>query len=328
LVNPGSFSSYFESFGIENLDAIIKELNKIKEEKIHSKLGLESYCKEYLHYISSNCSAKYCGSVKLTLSYLKEYFRDKASLNSIRVRDVELFILWLKEKAPKGYRVYFRNLKAAFNKALIWEYIIQNPFTKVRLPKQQKEYPAYISKSELNKIISHTNNDIHKELFFFAFHTGCRLGEIVHLKWKSISYKKKEIIIGDGNFTTKSRSQRKIPFQGELFQRLTKWSKGWQKIIDDPEGYVFANKNGYHFNSDYVSKSFKKACRSAGMDERIHFHSLRHSFASALVQNEASLYAVKDILGHRSIVTTEIYSHMNTKTLHRAVALLDTAEFN
>lgn len=322
MVNSGSLSSELKSMSIDQVNTFITMLNKAKEEKIHSRHGLEAFCEEYSHYITSNCSAKYGGSVKLTLSYLKEFFHEKSNLDEISARDAEHFILWLKKKAPEGYRVYFRNLKAAFNKAQSWEYVTQNPFAKVKLPKHQKEYPSYISRSELNKIIAHTENDVLKELFFFAFHTGCRLSEIVHLKWKNIDYEKQEIIIGDGDFITKSRSQRLIPIQGKLLQRLRMWSKSWHKLRDNPSGYVFANKNGYHFNSDYVSKSFKKACRSVGMDERIHFHSLRHSFASALVQNEANLYAVKSILGHSSITTTEIYSHLNSKALHQAVALM------
>ena len=73
------------------------------------------------------------------------------------------------------------------------------------------------------------------------------------------------------------------------------------------------------YSTDYVSKSFKKACRAAGIEENIHFHSLRHSTASLLVQGGKSLYVVQNILGHASINTTQIYAHLQLETLREAI---------
>ena len=68
---------------------------------------------------------------------------------------------------------------------------------------------------------------------------------------------------------------------------------------------------------------FKRACKAAGMDKSIHFHSLRHSFASNLAQQGVSLYVIKELLGHSSVSTTEIYSHLNLETLKDAISVLD-----
>jgi len=76
-------------------------------------------------------------------------------------------------------------------------------------------------------------------------------------------------------------------------------------------------------NEDYVSKRFKRAVRSTGLNEDIHFHTLRHSFASNLIQKGASIYVVKELLGHESISTTQIYSHLQSENLSQAVSLLD-----
>jgi site-specific recombinase XerD len=72
-------------------------------------------------------------------------------------------------------------------------------------------------------------------------------------------------------------------------------------------------------NCEFISKQFKKVIRSAELNENIHFHSLRHSFASALVQRNVSLYAVKELLGHENIKTTQIYSHLQKDNLMYAV---------
>jgi integrase/recombinase XerD len=75
-------------------------------------------------------------------------------------------------------------------------------------------------------------------------------------------------------------------------------------------------------NEDYISKTFKQAVRDAELDNSIHFHSLRHSFASSLVQKGVSLYVVKELLGHEDLATTQIYSHLQKENLTEAVNLL------
>ena len=88
--------------------------------------------------------------------------------------------------------------------------------------------------------------------------------------------------------------------------------------------YVFSKRNGERFTGDHFSRRFKIVCKAAGLDNSIHFHSLRHSFASNLVQHGVPLYTIKELLGHSSISTTEIYSHLNMETLRKAVGKLDT----
>ncbi|NCS90569.1 MAG: tyrosine-type recombinase/integrase [Ignavibacteria bacterium] len=87
--------------------------------------------------------------------------------------------------------------------------------------------------------------------------------------------------------------------------------------------YVFAKSNGEPFTGDYFSKRFKRACKSAGIDKSIHFHSLRHSFASNFAQKGINLYTIKELLGHSSITTTEIYSHLNMDSLKEAIETLN-----
>lgn len=87
--------------------------------------------------------------------------------------------------------------------------------------------------------------------------------------------------------------------------------------------YVFCKINGEKFTGDYVSKTFKQACKDAGIDRSIHFHSLRHSFASNLAQSGVSLYTIKELLGHSTIATTEIYSHLNMDSLKDAIRVFD-----
>ena len=86
---------------------------------------------------------------------------------------------------------------------------------------------------------------------------------------------------------------------------------------------MFCKADGKKYTGDHISQSFKRACKAAGIESSIHFHSLRHSFASNLVQKGVPLYTIKELLGHSSISTTEIYSHLNMETLREAVKKLD-----
>ena len=94
------------------------------------------------------------------------------------------------------------------------------------------------------------------------------------------------------------------------------------------EGYVFHKKRGVVFSENYISKKFKQGCRLAGVSEKIHFHSLRHSFASNLVQRGVPIYTLQKLLGHSSVTTTEIYSHLSLDGLRDAVNVLNKPPLN
>ena len=114
----------------------------------------------------------------------------------------------------------YRILRAAFNKAKDWDLIIINPFTKFKLPKFQKNPPAYITIEQLEKILEHVPNKL-KDVYRFAFYVGLRLGELTSLRWKNVNLNDKIIQIGDAEFTTKSKKIRIIPINNEAAKILS-----------------------------------------------------------------------------------------------------------
>ncbi len=338
------------------MDGIADVLNKLSVEDVEKLsvlfninmksaaneiVTLRVFCDEYRNLIRNNCSQNYYSSVNISLNHLTKFFPVQKSLETIRQKDIELFLVDLQQSAPKGYRVYYRTLKAAFNKAVDWSYISVNPFVKVKLQKKQTLPPMFIEKNQLDKIVGYAEPEIVRDVITLAYYTGLRLDEIVNLKWKNIKLDSKLIVVGDEEFVTKGKKQRFVPICDEVHFVLNK-IKGLSDInnmsyanVEGPrevekkeslhgvKTYVFGKTDGSRYTGDYFSKRFKKACRAAGMDEGIHFHSLRHSFASNLVQKGVSLYVVKELLGHSSIKTTEIYSHLNVESLREAVNKLD-----
>ncbi|MHB8853119.1 MAG: tyrosine-type recombinase/integrase [Ignavibacteriaceae bacterium] len=283
---------------------------------------LRVFMEEYKLLIQQNRSKNYFNSVVISFDHLIKYFKPQRAINSISLRDAESFITQLQQNIKKGYPVYYRTLKAAFNKAKDWGYVKENYFTRIKLPRRQKLAPAFINNDQLTTINSKIDNEIVRDVVVIGFYTGMRLNEIVNLKWKNVNLTTRTITVGDEEFVTKGKNQRFIPISDEALQIFLKIQKSIftnKKIYE----YVFCKNNGDKFTGDYFSKRFKRACNAAGMDKGIHFHSLRHSFASNLAQQSVSLYVIKELLGHSSISTTEIYSHLNLDTLREAIMVLD-----
>ena len=250
---------------------------------------------------------------------LKEFCGDfKLSFYNFRL--IDNFISQTFERTNRGAALYYRTLKAAFNKAENWNYIPGNPFKKVKLPKLPQCLPAFITSEQLDQILSLTTRSDLKGIFLVAFYTGMRLSEILNLKWQSVDINTGMLHLKNTtDFTTKSKKERMIPIAKPLLNVITAMQNATNCVAAN---FLFVDKRNRKFNANFISKQFKKYSREAKLDENIHFHSLRHSFASNLVQRGASIFVVKELLGHEDINTTMIYSHLNQDSLKNAVLLL------
>jgi integrase len=296
------------------------------------EITLESFCKEMLVFMKRNRAEKTYEGVKLVCDYLMGYFSPLRKISSIGLRDAEQFLYSLKKHAPKGIYNYLRVLRATFNKAIEWNYIRENPFSKIKLERRQARKPIYITEDELKNILECIEAEVIKDFVVTAFYTGCRLGELVNLKWGNVDLGDNVLTIGDVNFQTKTRKQRVVPIhprvrtilerrlKGHSAKRRGRSEKNCNVVpISQKDFYVFGKANGFKFTGDYFSKKFKKACRAAGMSEEVHFHCLRHGAATRMIKNGATIPAVQRILGHSSIQTTMIYTHPDLESLRDAV---------
>lgn len=300
---------------IEKFKLIAEIFNQTNKIEI---VTLRVFAEEYSNLIKQNRSAAYYNSVAISLKHLTDYFGIQRSIQSIGLKEVESFLTYLQRKVVKGYRVYYRTLKAAFNKAIDWGYVKENYFLKVKLPKKQRVNPAYIDERQLLLICQKIEVDVVKEISILGFYTGMRLNELVNLTWRNVNLTTRIITVGDEDFTTKGRNQRYIPICDEALTSILS-QRERRKAIPIGNAIVFCKPNGKPYTGDFISKRFKSACKAAGTDKAIHFHSLRHSFASNLAQKGVSLYTIKELLGHSSISTTEIYSHLNMDSLKDAI---------
>ncbi len=290
----------------------------IKPEK--PKLKISDYAKQYIEYMSIAHSPRYIQSISLSFKMLEKHIGD-ILLENIDVLMIEGFISNTYRRSKHAAKMYHKTLKAAFNRAInIWGYIEINPFNKVRAPKIPQSLPVFISGEEFKALLDITNEKLFKDIFTVAFFTGLRLGELTNLTWESISLQNKKIILRNTeSFTTKSKRERMIPMTKQvqdIFSR--KCGK-----VENENNYVFTRILNIRLNEDYVSKKFKRVVKIGGLNTKIHFHTLRHSFASNLVRKGVPLIFVKELMGHQDISTTQIYSHVRREDLTMSIKVLD-----
>ena len=279
---------------------------------------LKEFYDEYLSYAEFNLSPKSVLSIKQSFKPFLQYFSPIRPLDTILLIDVEKFIRKIQSTAPKGYKVYYRTLKAAFNRAKLWGYISVNEFEKIKLPRIQKIKEDYLSSDDVKLIIEQAVTALIKNVIVFAFNTGMRLSEIVFLEWASVNLNKKIITVGSERFVTKSKKVRHIPMNETVYQLLL----SIKPADKQNKKYVFGKTTSMHYTSDFFSKKFKEAFKKTEIKTDYCFHSLRHGFASRLAQLGVPIITISKLLGHSSISTTMIYSQVNLDDLRQGIEKL------
>ena len=307
----------------EAMEFLIKFKNSLSEKSQEiiiqenpSTITLSQFREEYISYLTATKSSKYISSIKYSFNQLVPFCGD-IQLPNIDNRLIDKFIISTFARTQRGAHHYYRTLKAAFNKAVEWDYISINPFAKVRFPKLSKSFPAFISENELLIILTNTPYQYLKDIFTVGFYTGLRLGELINMQWNWIDFFQNQITVKcTDDFLTKSKKERIVPMSEKVRSILI---SRFNLSVHQSNEVVFYRIKGRKLHQETISKQFKEAVRKSNLNERIHFHSLRHSFASLLAQKGVSLYIIKELLGHEDLATTQIYSHLQQQNLRDAV---------
>ncbi|MFH2031795.1 MAG: site-specific integrase [Bacteroidota bacterium] len=180
------------------------------------------------------------------------------------------------------------------------------------IPERQ---PLFFDEQSFEKLLSVIEDCDFKDLVMFAVNSGLREMELITLRWEQIDFKNMQLTLTNRHHVTKSKKVRTIPLNIIALQ-----------ILNERDGKKI-NENVFTYNSsilkqDFVTKKFKKYIRKAKLNDSFTFHTCRHSFASWLVQRGASLYHIKELLGHQDISTSQIYSHISADSLRDSINLL------
>jgi integrase len=241
-------------------------------------------------------------------------------LSQLTARHLDTYKTWrLGKVKPVTANIEIRALRAALNSALRWKIVEANPFIDIRPIRVEETQPAFFSKSDFQKLMNVMADAWLKEISLFAVLTGMRQAEITNLRWENVDLNNRLIHIQSGaSFKTKQGKCRTIPANAVVLALLQKRAG---KTISD---YVFT-RGEMKIGESYLTHRFKYWVTEAGLGDELHFHSLRHTFASWLVQDGVSLYEVQKLLGHSSSKVTEIYSHLQPEQMHNTVNRIDIA---
>lgn len=190
-------------------------------------------------------------------------------------------------------------------------------FEKIPRPRRPKSLPKVISKKELRRIFSSVKNLKHLTMLYLAYGGGLRSGEIIMLKKSQLDWERNQIWIRNG----KGKKDRVIMMSTVIRNILREYFREYKH-----EGvYVFEGaKKGTPYGRTSLSSLFKRAIKKAGLDHRLTLHSLRHSFATHLLDSGTDIRLIQELLGHKDIKTTLIYTHVSNESIQRITSPLDT----
>ncbi len=283
---------------------------------------LQGFSDKYFAYLTATHSVKYARDAKSAFAKLIS-FAGNIPLDNLNRKILEDFFVSSFKRAKYETARNYRTIKAALKRALDWSDMSHNPVEKVKLPRLPQNLPLYITEDKLEFMIAKVRNPTFKSIFEFGFLTGCRQGEILKLKWENVDLVGGWIKIGNSReFTTKTKKERHIPLTKRLRDLIEN-----RKFADVcPDDFVFGKTPKAAYSSNYVSRRFKKAVIDAGLDKRLHFHSLRHSTATELIRRNAPVAVVQKLLGHSNISTTMIYTHVADDDVMEALKKFDNPD--
>lgn len=285
-------------------DYIIEFKNYLKLEKNASDHTIEAYINDVSkleNFIESNFGSLDLKEIKRTqielfLTYLNENFALQETTQSRIISGIKSFF---------QFQVYQNLLEA-------------NPTELIETPKIKRKLPDTLSFEEielmLNSIdLSTEGGTRDRAILETLYSCGLRVSELTDLKLSNVQKETQLIkVIGKGN------KERLIPIGGDAIKYMNLYLDGYRsrKNIDEKsKDFVFLNQRGKSISRIYIFLMIKKIASSVGIRKIISPHTFRHSFATHLVEGGADLRAVQEMLGHASITTTEIYTHLDKKFL-------------
>ncbi len=225
--------------------------------------------------------------------------------------------------APTSQRRMIAGWRMFFHMLVVDDAIKDSPADLLDLPLRPKHLPDVLTDEDITKLQQTFNlslpdqyrNNVIVEVLYGC---GLRVSELVNLKLSNIYEQEQALLV-----TGKGDKQRWVPINPHALSMLLTYIHNVRSHLDVKSGeekYVFLNRRGTHLSRNYVFMFLQQAVEQAGIQKHVSPHSLRHSFATELVENGADLRAVQEMLGHESISTTEIYTHLTRDTLRNTIA--------
>jgi integrase/recombinase XerD len=292
-------------------------------------LNAEQYIKGFRTFLklekslSDNTIQAYLDDVHKFFRFL-ETENTPIRLESLKLKDLNRFTSFIYDlglSAPTQARI-LSGLRAFFKYLKLEEIIKENPAELLDMPKQKRKLPEVLSIEEVEKLIesidlSKPEGRRNRAAIEVLYGCGLRVSELCGLRLSGF-YKKEGFL----KVTGKGGKERFVPIGGQALKQLDLFISHDRVHVQPAKGqedFIFLNHRGKAFSRVYVFMTIKDLAAAAGIRKNISPHTLRHSFATHMVEGGADLRAIQDMLGHASIITTEIYTHLDREYLRETV---------
>jgi integrase/recombinase XerD len=321
-----SMQSWYLNFTQENIQLvteIFKDITPINSDKLPKK-DLFKRNLTASEKILLNDFYLYLKGKRYSTSTLQTYtffvadfinFYTKKALEELTNRDVELFI----EKVfiERNYSV---SSQRQFVSALKL-FIVFYPQTKINdlvleRPKRSRQLPSVLSQEEVLSIIQSTQNLKHRAIIALLYSCGLRISELINMKLADFHIERKQLIVKNG----KGRKDRYVSLADSFLPLLSNYYNSYKPKIFFVEG-----QNGGKYSAESVRQFLRKSCLKAKIKKNVTPHTLRHSYATHLLENGVDIRYIQSLLGHAKPETTMIYTHVKRKDLMEIQNPLDVA---
>ena len=272
--------------------------------------------------LSENTIINYQLDLKALVQFLENHGIDQTPIN-IKAETLQQFIYEeAKEKSAYSQSRRISGLKSFFKFLVFEKYRDDQPIQWLEAPKIGRKLPDTLNFDEIIKMLevidlSKSEGIRNRAILETLYGSGLRVSELVNLQ-KSDLFAKEKIV----RITGKGNKQRLVPlgdFALDFIQTYLTEVQVYQKIQKGFENFVFLNRNGKALTRNMIFLIVQKTAELAGIRKKVSPHTFRHSFATHLLENGADLRSIQVLLGHESITTTEIYTHIDTRYLQQVM---------
>ena len=277
-------------------------LRKMMLEELRRRNYSPETTRSYIRTVEDFARHFNCSPDRLGPRHIREYQAElfekrKLSAGSVAVRLAALRFF------------YSKTLKRAWN-------IAETPY-----PKKDHRLPAILSQEEVAQLIAAASTPFHRTLLMTLYATGARNAEVTHLKFSDVDSKRMVIHIQGG----KGRKDRDVMLSPKLLEELR---EHWHRLRRKPRVWLFPGNHDHCADHPIDTKTVWQACQQAaqraGLQKGVHPHTLRHCFATHLLEDGADLRTIQILLGHNNLKETARYLHLSQRHLHAAASPLDS----
>ncbi len=286
------------------------------------KNGFETYLR-LERSLSENSVMAYLSDFDKLAGFVEKHY-SKLQPKDVNRQHLSEFIneAGLEKMSSRSQARLISGIRAFFKYLLIEDEISINPASTLEAPRTERKLPGVLSEKEIEKLLnavdlSKPEGTRNKAIIETLYGSGLRVSELLNLKISNINMHDEYLLI-----TGKGNKQRLVPIGQEALKYIKIYMGTTRHNTPAGKGFgdiLFLNSKGSRLSRIMIFKIVKDLCKAAGIKKTISPHTFRHSFATHLVERGADLRAVQDMLGHESITTTEIYTHLDRKYLRDAI---------